>query len=70
LSMQEDEPAEVQEVVDVVTTAKLITEVVTASSETVTAASVIKSAVEPQVPAATITVVPTRVAVAPGRRRK
>nr|GEY36350.1 putative ribonuclease H-like domain-containing protein [Tanacetum cinerariifolium] len=40
LSMQEDEtePAEVQEVVDVVTTAKLITEVVTATSETVTAA--------------------------------
>nr|GEY76579.1 hypothetical protein [Tanacetum cinerariifolium] len=39
-SMQEDEtePAEVQEVVDVVTTAKLITKVVTAASETVTAA--------------------------------
>nr|GEX65384.1 hypothetical protein [Tanacetum cinerariifolium] len=33
----ETEPAEVQEVVDVVTTAKLITEVVTAASETVTA---------------------------------
>nr|GEX28755.1 hypothetical protein [Tanacetum cinerariifolium] len=31
LSMQEDEPAEVQEVVEVVTTAKLITEVVAAS---------------------------------------
>nr|GEX24065.1 hypothetical protein [Tanacetum cinerariifolium] len=31
LSMQEDEPAEVQEVVDIVTTAKLITEVVTAA---------------------------------------
>nr|GEY79754.1 hypothetical protein [Tanacetum cinerariifolium] len=42
LSMQEDEtkPAEVQEVVDVVTTAKLITEVVIAASETVTAAIV------------------------------
>nr|GEX24775.1 putative ribonuclease H-like domain-containing protein [Tanacetum cinerariifolium] len=40
LSMQKDEtePAEVQEVVDVVTTAKLITKVVTAASETVTAA--------------------------------
>nr|GFA91296.1 hypothetical protein [Tanacetum cinerariifolium] len=40
LSMQEDEtePAKVQEVVDVVTTAKLITEVVIAASETVTAA--------------------------------
>nr|GEY95453.1 hypothetical protein [Tanacetum cinerariifolium] len=36
---KEDEPTEVQEVVDVVTTAKLIIEVVTAASETVTAAS-------------------------------
>nr|GFB34090.1 hypothetical protein [Tanacetum cinerariifolium] len=70
LSMQEDEPAEVQEVVDVVTTAKLITEVVTAASETVTAASAIISAAEPQVPAATITAAPTKVAAAPSRRRK
>nr|GEZ00250.1 hypothetical protein [Tanacetum cinerariifolium] len=40
LSMQEDaiDPAKVQEVVDVVTTTKLITDVVTATSETVTAA--------------------------------
>nr|GEY07810.1 putative ribonuclease H-like domain-containing protein [Tanacetum cinerariifolium] len=38
LSMQEDEP-EVQEVMDVVTTTKLITEVVSAASESVTAAS-------------------------------
>nr|GEX36195.1 putative ribonuclease H-like domain-containing protein [Tanacetum cinerariifolium] len=38
LSMQEDEP-KVQEVVDVVTTAKLITKVVTAASESVTAAN-------------------------------
>nr|GEV00089.1 hypothetical protein [Tanacetum cinerariifolium] len=40
LSMQEDaiDPAKVQEVVDVVTTTKLITEVVTATSETVIAA--------------------------------
>nr|GEW48583.1 hypothetical protein [Tanacetum cinerariifolium] len=38
LSMHEDEPAEVQEVVDVVTTAKLIKKVVTAASETVTTA--------------------------------
>nr|GEW29487.1 ribonuclease H-like domain-containing protein [Tanacetum cinerariifolium] len=40
---EEDEtkPAEVQEVVDVVTTAKLITEVVTAVSETVTAAIIL-----------------------------
>nr|GEX99201.1 hypothetical protein [Tanacetum cinerariifolium] len=55
---QEGEPAEVQEVVDVVTTAKLITEVVTAVSKIVTAASAIIYAVEPQVPAATITIVP------------
>nr|GEY76067.1 xylulose kinase-1 [Tanacetum cinerariifolium] len=63
LSMQEDEPAEVQEVVDVVTTAKLITEVVTAASETLSAA-------EPQVPAATITAAPVRVAAASTRKRK
>nr|GFA31395.1 hypothetical protein [Tanacetum cinerariifolium] len=47
LSMQEDEP-EVQEVVDVVTTVKLITEVVTAASESVTAASTTIAAAEPQ----------------------
>nr|GEU85635.1 reverse transcriptase domain-containing protein [Tanacetum cinerariifolium] len=47
LSMQEDAPAEVQEVVDVVTTAKLITEVVTAASETVPAASTTITAAEP-----------------------
>nr|GEU75386.1 putative ribonuclease H-like domain-containing protein [Tanacetum cinerariifolium] len=41
LSMQDDEvePAELQEVVEVVTTAKLITEVVTAASATITAAA-------------------------------
>nr|GEX33588.1 hypothetical protein [Tanacetum cinerariifolium] len=48
-NVQEDEPAKVQEVVDVVTTAKLVTEVVTATSETVTAASIIIFAAEPQV---------------------
>nr|GEZ44822.1 hypothetical protein [Tanacetum cinerariifolium] len=63
LSMQEDEPAEVQEVVDVVTTAKLITEVVTF-------ASTIISAAEPQVPAATINAALVKVAAAPSRRRK
>nr|GEU48723.1 putative ribonuclease H-like domain-containing protein [Tanacetum cinerariifolium] len=67
---QEDEPVEVQEVVDVVTTAKLIIEVVTAASEIVTAASTIISTIEPQVLAATITAAPTRVADAPSRRRK
>nr|GFC28359.1 hypothetical protein [Tanacetum cinerariifolium] len=70
LSMQEDEPAEVQEVVDVVTTSKLITEVVTAASETVTAASTIIYAAEPQVPAATITGALARVATAPSKRKK
>nr|GEV08760.1 hypothetical protein [Tanacetum cinerariifolium] len=60
LSMQKDEPAKVQEVVDVVTTANLITEVVTAASEIITAASTIISAAEPQVPAATITAAPVK----------
>nr|GEY18654.1 ribonuclease H-like domain, reverse transcriptase, RNA-dependent DNA polymerase [Tanacetum cinerariifolium] len=50
LSMQEDKP-KVQEVVDVVSTTKLITEVVTAASTTIVA-------VEPQVPSATITAAP------------
>nr|GEY56850.1 putative ribonuclease H-like domain-containing protein [Tanacetum cinerariifolium] len=55
LSMQEDKtkPTEVQEEVDVVTIAKLITKIVTAASETVTAARVIITTVEAQVPAAT-----------------
>nr|GEX66611.1 hypothetical protein [Tanacetum cinerariifolium] len=60
LITKEDEPAEVQEVVDVVTTTKLITKVVTAASETVTAASTIISTADPQVPAATITAAPAR----------
>nr|GEV31224.1 hypothetical protein [Tanacetum cinerariifolium] len=65
LSMQEDEtePAEVQEVVYVVTTAKLITEVETVASATIPTA-------EPQVPAAILTAAPARVAAAPSRRRK
>nr|GEV06766.1 hypothetical protein [Tanacetum cinerariifolium] len=62
---KEDEPAKVQEVVDVVTTGKLITEVVTAASETVTATSTIISAAEPQVTGS-----PVRVTVASTRRRK
>nr|GEU53277.1 hypothetical protein [Tanacetum cinerariifolium] len=59
LSMQEDEP-EVQEVVEVVTTAKLIIEVVIATSTPVSAASIIIPTVEPKVPAATITVAPAK----------
>nr|GEV68637.1 hypothetical protein [Tanacetum cinerariifolium] len=72
LSMQEDEtePAEVQEVVDVVTTAKIITEVVTAASETITAASTNITAAEAQVFAVTLTAAPARVTAAPSRRRK
>nr|GEU51754.1 hypothetical protein [Tanacetum cinerariifolium] len=61
----ETKPAEVQEVVDVVTTTKLITKVVTTASETVTAASAIIPTAEPQVLAATLFVGPARVAAAP-----
>nr|GEW36435.1 putative ribonuclease H-like domain-containing protein [Tanacetum cinerariifolium] len=66
----ESEPAEVQEVVDVVTTAKIITEVVTAASEIITAASTTITAAEAQVPAFTLTAAPARVTAAPSRRRK
>nr|GEZ30895.1 hypothetical protein [Tanacetum cinerariifolium] len=59
----ESKPAGVQEVVDVVTTAKIIIEVVTAASETITAASTTITVAEAQVPAATLT-------AAPSRRRK
>nr|GFB52820.1 hypothetical protein [Tanacetum cinerariifolium] len=65
LSMHEDEP-EVQEAVEVVTTAKLIIEVVAAVSESVSAANA-KIAV---VPTATITTAPVRVVAASTRRRK
>nr|GEZ75859.1 hypothetical protein [Tanacetum cinerariifolium] len=61
---------EVQEVVDVVTTAKLITEVVTVASETVTATSTIVTAAEAQVFAAILTAAPARITAAPSRRRK
>nr|GEZ86943.1 uncharacterized mitochondrial protein AtMg00810-like [Tanacetum cinerariifolium] len=61
LSMQEDEPAEVEEVVEVVTTAKLITEVVAAASKSVSAASTTILAAEPQVPAVTPTDVPVEI---------
>nr|GEY54400.1 hypothetical protein [Tanacetum cinerariifolium] len=64
----EIKPAEVQEVVFVVTTAKLIAKVVTIASETVTAVSAIITTAEAQVPAvtiATLTAAPARVAAAP-----
>nr|GEX77370.1 hypothetical protein [Tanacetum cinerariifolium] len=72
LSMQEDETelAKVQKVLDVATTAKLIIEVVTAASETVTDASAIITTVEAQVPTTTLTTAPARVAATPSRRRK
>nr|GEU49844.1 ribonuclease H-like domain, reverse transcriptase, RNA-dependent DNA polymerase [Tanacetum cinerariifolium] len=72
LSMQEDasEPAEVQEVVDVVTTVKIITKVVTAASETITTASTTITVAEAQVPTTTLTVAPARVTAAPSRKRK
>nr|GEX60882.1 retrovirus-related Pol polyprotein from transposon TNT 1-94 [Tanacetum cinerariifolium] len=69
LNIQEDEP-QVQEVVDVVTTAKLIIEVVTAASESVTAASTTIAAAELQVSTATITAAPVRVVVASTKRGK
>nr|GEV20357.1 hypothetical protein [Tanacetum cinerariifolium] len=66
---KEDEPTEVQEVVDV-TTAKLIIKVVTATSETVTDASTILFTAEPQVPTSTITAAPAKVDASPSKRRK
>nr|GEZ47426.1 hypothetical protein [Tanacetum cinerariifolium] len=63
LSMQEDD-SEVQEVVEVVTTAKLITDVVTAASQ-VSAASATISAAKPSIPVASLIVV-----AAYTRRRK
>nr|GEX46535.1 hypothetical protein [Tanacetum cinerariifolium] len=59
----EDDKEIANEAKEVAEDAKLITEVVTAVSETITAA-------EGQVPAVTLIAAPTRVAVAPSRRRK
>nr|GEV62303.1 putative ribonuclease H-like domain-containing protein [Tanacetum cinerariifolium] len=69
LSMQEEElePAKLQEVVDVVTTTKIITKVVTATSDTITASSTTITAAD--VPIPTIAAAPTLTA-APSRRRK
>nr|GFC66064.1 hypothetical protein [Tanacetum cinerariifolium] len=64
LSMQEEEP-EVHKAVEVVTTAKLITEVVAAVSGTVSAAAIIPSAVSETISAAvvpTVTSPPVKVA--------
>nr|GEW16541.1 hypothetical protein [Tanacetum cinerariifolium] len=71
LSMQEEvsELAKLQEVVDVVTTAKIITEVVTAASDIIIAASTTITAADVPIPAATTAAAPTLTA-APSRRRK
>nr|GFA02888.1 hypothetical protein [Tanacetum cinerariifolium] len=71
LSMQEDEP-EIQETVEVVTTAKLITEVVVAVSETVSVVAVVQDdvlATPVNVAAVVTTAPPVKVAV-PSTRRK
>nr|GEV18636.1 retrovirus-related Pol polyprotein from transposon TNT 1-94 [Tanacetum cinerariifolium] len=73
LSMQEDEP-EIQEAVEVVTTAKLITEVVAAVSETVSAAAVVPAAITKTISIAavvpTVTAAPVKVAVLSTKRRR
>nr|GEX48813.1 hypothetical protein [Tanacetum cinerariifolium] len=61
---------EVQEVVEVVTTAKLITKVVVAASAPFSAASIIIPAAEPNIPATTITTAPVKVAAASTRQRR
>nr|GEX71518.1 hypothetical protein [Tanacetum cinerariifolium] len=66
LSMHEEESTEVQEVVEVVTTAKLITEVVIAASTPVSDASTIIPAAEPKVP----TAASVKVVAASTRRRR
>nr|GFA58664.1 hypothetical protein [Tanacetum cinerariifolium] len=67
LSMQEDEP-EIQEALEVVTTAKLIIEVIAAVSETVNAAPVVPTVTTAVVP--TITTVAVKVIVPSTRRRR
>nr|GEV38414.1 hypothetical protein [Tanacetum cinerariifolium] len=60
---EESKPIELQEVVDVVTTAKIITEVVTAASTTITAANV-------PIPVATTAVAASTLTTVHSRRRK
>nr|GEX13087.1 hypothetical protein [Tanacetum cinerariifolium] len=72
LSMQdkeESEPAKIQEVVDVVTISKIITEFVIAASEIITAASTTITAVDVPIPTAIIAAALT-LTVAPSRKRK
>nr|GFC00574.1 hypothetical protein [Tanacetum cinerariifolium] len=71
LSMQEDEP-EIQETVEVVTTAKLITEVVVVVSETVSVVDVVQDDVlaTPVNAAAVVTTAPPVKVAVPSTRRK
>nr|GEV14979.1 uncharacterized mitochondrial protein AtMg00810-like [Tanacetum cinerariifolium] len=66
LSMQEDEP-EIQEAVEVITTAKLIIEVVAAVSEIVNAAAIVPTVT---VVVLTLTAAPVKVAVPSTKRRR
>nr|GEU67736.1 ribonuclease H-like domain-containing protein [Tanacetum cinerariifolium] len=66
LSMQEEKEPEVQEAVEIVTSAKLITKVVVVVSGTVSATAVIPAPVT----AATVTPAPVKVAVPATRRRR
>nr|GFC89051.1 hypothetical protein [Tanacetum cinerariifolium] len=71
LNIQEEEskPAKLQEVVDVVTTAKIIIEVITTASDIITAASSTITAAGVPIPAAT-TAAALTLTTAPSRRRK
>nr|GEX95441.1 uncharacterized mitochondrial protein AtMg00810-like [Tanacetum cinerariifolium] len=66
----ETKPTEVQEVVDVVTTAKIITKVVITASETITDASETITAAKAQAYAVTLTAAHVRVNATPRRRTK
>nr|GEX39808.1 putative ribonuclease H-like domain-containing protein [Tanacetum cinerariifolium] len=69
LSMQDDD-SEVQEAIEVVTTAKLITEVVNVASTLVSTASTIIPTVEPIIHAVTVTAALVKVAAASTKRRR
>nr|GEV95046.1 retrovirus-related Pol polyprotein from transposon TNT 1-94 [Tanacetum cinerariifolium] len=72
LSMQEEEsePTKIQEVVDVVTTAKIIIKVVTTASDTITAASTTITATDVPIHAATIAAALTLTAAPPRSKDK
>nr|GEU75511.1 hypothetical protein [Tanacetum cinerariifolium] len=72
LSMHEEESeqAELQEVVDVVTTAKIITKVVTAASDIITAASTAITAADVLISTATTAAAAPTLTATPSRRRK